>query len=288
MNGSVKRPAHGLFAYQVIQPVLFCSSRFSCIRADNCSPWGGRCSWVCRPDGIWCRVVLSWSIASARASNPQPVAPSSTPGRRQVGEASDIEYRSVSGIDAYIPLIQVNELTEPLLGIDVNDLPSKWVPRTGTCTSAIWNRRRPTSLVRGVWATGLTLGLRPGRLDWSGPRNASVRCRNDFEYKKKNVTPVVTVRTGKAGWLAQVPHVATRPRGDKGTPSRDRTTPHYASTLPAHVPVVRCLCLDCRCRFLCAFCSAHPYLPLRMGGNYSPGDLSMSSDRDFPFIQKVK
>ena len=44
---------------------------------------------------------------------------------RQVGEASDIEYRSVSGIDAYVPLINVRELTDPLLGMDVNDLPSK-------------------------------------------------------------------------------------------------------------------------------------------------------------------
>lgn len=45
--------------------------------------------------------------------------------RRQVGEASDIEYRSVSGIDAYVPLINVRELTDPLLAMDVNDLPSK-------------------------------------------------------------------------------------------------------------------------------------------------------------------
>lgn len=43
----------------------------------------------------------------------------------QVGEASNIEYRSVSGIDAYIPLVRVRELTDPLLGMDVNDLPSK-------------------------------------------------------------------------------------------------------------------------------------------------------------------
>lgn len=49
----------------------------------------------------------------------------SAPGRHQVGEASDIKYRSVSGIDAYIPLIHVNELTDPLLGMDVNDLPRK-------------------------------------------------------------------------------------------------------------------------------------------------------------------
>lgn len=43
----------------------------------------------------------------------------------QVGEASTIGYRSVSGIDAYVPLIHVRELTDPLLGIDVHDLPSK-------------------------------------------------------------------------------------------------------------------------------------------------------------------
>lgn len=45
--------------------------------------------------------------------------------RRQVGEASNVEYRSVSGIDAYVPLINVRELTDPLLAMDVNDLPSK-------------------------------------------------------------------------------------------------------------------------------------------------------------------
>lgn len=45
--------------------------------------------------------------------------------RRQVGEASNIEYRSVSGIDAYVPLLNVRELTDPLLAMDVNDLPSK-------------------------------------------------------------------------------------------------------------------------------------------------------------------
>lgn len=44
---------------------------------------------------------------------------------RQIGEASDVEYRSVSGIDAYVPLINVRELTDPLLAMDVNDLPSK-------------------------------------------------------------------------------------------------------------------------------------------------------------------
>lgn len=34
-------------------------------------------------------------------------------------------YRSVSGIDAYVPLINVRELTDPLLAMDVNDLPNK-------------------------------------------------------------------------------------------------------------------------------------------------------------------
>ncbi|CAM9754098.1 unnamed protein product [Scytosiphon promiscuus] len=45
-----------------------------------------------------------------------------------VGEASKIGYRSVSGIDAYVPLIHVRELTDPLLGIDVHDLPSNAHP----------------------------------------------------------------------------------------------------------------------------------------------------------------
>lgn len=44
---------------------------------------------------------------------------------RQVGKASDIKYRTVSGIDAYVPLIYVRQLTDPLLGMDVNDLPRK-------------------------------------------------------------------------------------------------------------------------------------------------------------------
>lgn len=43
----------------------------------------------------------------------------------QVGKATDIGYRSVSGIDAYVPLIYVKQLTDPLLAMDVNDLPSK-------------------------------------------------------------------------------------------------------------------------------------------------------------------
>lgn len=38
------------------------------------------------------------------------------------------------------------------------------------------------------------------------------------------------------------------------------------------------------------FCSgsAHPYLPLRIGGFYSAEELSMSSDRDFPDISKAR
>ncbi|CAM9490348.1 unnamed protein product [Pylaiella littoralis] len=42
---------------------------------------------------------------------------------KAVGKASDIKYRTVSGIDAYVPLIYVRQLTDPLLGMDVNDLP---------------------------------------------------------------------------------------------------------------------------------------------------------------------
>eukprot|EP00752_Nemacystus_decipiens_P004462 g4075.t1 len=47
---------------------------------------------------------------------------------KAVGEASNIEYRSVSGIDAYVPLINVRELTDPLLAMDVNDLPNNAHP----------------------------------------------------------------------------------------------------------------------------------------------------------------
>lgn len=43
----------------------------------------------------------------------------------KVGIASTLGYRDVKGIDAYIPLINVPELTDPLLAIDVNDLPEK-------------------------------------------------------------------------------------------------------------------------------------------------------------------
>lgn len=43
----------------------------------------------------------------------------------QVGDAADTNYRQVKGIDAYVPLICVSELTDPLLAIDVHDLPEK-------------------------------------------------------------------------------------------------------------------------------------------------------------------
>ncbi|CAM9629055.1 unnamed protein product [Scytosiphon promiscuus] len=42
---------------------------------------------------------------------------------REVGKASDVAYRSVSGISAYVPLIFVRELTDPLLAINVKELP---------------------------------------------------------------------------------------------------------------------------------------------------------------------
>lgn len=43
----------------------------------------------------------------------------------QVGKASNVTYRSVSGISAYVPLIYVRELTDPLLAINVKELPRK-------------------------------------------------------------------------------------------------------------------------------------------------------------------
>ena len=45
--------------------------------------------------------------------------------RRQVGEPSKLAYRSVRGISAYVPLIYVRQLTDPLLAIDVKSLPVK-------------------------------------------------------------------------------------------------------------------------------------------------------------------
>lgn len=43
----------------------------------------------------------------------------------QVGEASDTKYRSVTGIDMYVPLIRVKALTDPLLAIDVTEFPTE-------------------------------------------------------------------------------------------------------------------------------------------------------------------
>eukprot|EP00752_Nemacystus_decipiens_P002303 g2179.t1 len=41
----------------------------------------------------------------------------------EVGKASNIAYRSVRGISAYVPMLYVRELTDPLLAIGVKDLP---------------------------------------------------------------------------------------------------------------------------------------------------------------------
>lgn len=46
----------------------------------------------------------------------------------EVGDATDIEFRSLIATEAYVPLIRSKHFSDPLLACDVSNMPSAFLP----------------------------------------------------------------------------------------------------------------------------------------------------------------